>query len=408
MNAERKIIIFFGWIFIFFCFFPYLSVLRLSTTTQPNALLLSIFPILLVKSKLIPKEIFALGAVFVFSTLVLIVSDLNFLSFRDWANYLSLFFISFGAYKFLRYVKGLPYRFFYIVVLTWLFVGLVQTLVYQDFLSFAVHGMRGGFSDGRGVAGISGEPTYYGLMMGLFFVTYMINKWYERSRFLGFIILFQLFFISRSSTGIVIFVMASMLFTFILLMRLNLRVVLSVIAFSIALSTVGVLTINLYENSRIYSVVKAASSHPEKVLALDLSISERVNHVIFPIVGMIEGAGRPRGYGEFNDYLLAKMNDERYDVFFAHPLSRGSSRILSGHGKGYFELGFVGLLISFSIFSAFRFKFIDLHFLFGFILYFLLLFMALPFMTATVPFIIGNVLYIRHESNNTVLASSSS
>lgn len=399
MRHEKIIILFFGWIFIFFCFFPYLSFLGLNTTTQPNALIFSIFPVFFIKSNVLPKEIFIFGIVFSFATFVLLLSDLNFFSFRDWANYLSLFFITLGTYKFLRYVNGVPYRFFYSVVCIWLFTGIVQTLLYPRFLSFLVHQMRG-VATGRGVTGVSTEPTYYGLMMGLFFVIYLINSWHKRSKFLGFLILFQIFFISKSSTTIVVIAAALSFFALILLMRINLKVILTVFALFVMTSIFTFLTIDLYKESRMYKISQIVVDRPERILAVDLSVSERVNHVIFPIVGLVEGWGLPRGFGKFHGYLLSKIENKKYKILFAHPLSRGSNRILSGHGKGYFELGGVGLLISIGIFSAFKFRLSSPQFLFGFILYFLLLFMALPFMTATVPFVIGNSLFLRAQKKD--------
>lgn len=398
MKREKTIILFFGWIFLFFCFFPYISLLGLNTTTQPNALVFSVFPIFFIKSNVLPREIFIFGVVLIFATFALVLSDLSFLSFRDWANYLSLFFITFGAYKFLRYINGLPYKFFYSVVCIWFFVGLVQTFIYVRFLSFLVHQMRlGGISDGRGVTGLSTEPTYYGLILGLFLVIYLINNWYERSKFLGLLILFQMAFLSRSSTVITVLFAALGFFILILLMRLNLKVIFVVSALFLTASVFTFLTIDLYKESRMYKISQIVLDRPERILAVDLSVSERVNHVIFPVVGLVESRGLPRGYGKFNNYLLSKKEDKKYEVFFSHPLSRGSNRILSGHGKGYFELGGIGILISIGLFSAFKFRFSNPQFLFGFILYFSLLFMALPFMTATVPFIIGNSLFLRYQ-----------
>jgi hypothetical protein len=402
MKRERTIILLFGWIFLIFCFFPYLSFLGLNTTTQPNALAFSVFPIFFIKSGVLPREVFIFGFVLIFSTFVLLLSDLNFLSFRDWANYLSLFFITFGVYKFLRYINGLPYKFFYSVVCIWLLVGAVQTFLYPRFLAFLVHQMRG-VATGRGVTGLSTEPTYYGLMLGLFFVVYLINNWHERSKFLGFLILVQIFFLAKSSTTIVVFITALGVFVLVLLMKLNWKVIFTVSALFLAGSIFTYLTIDLYRESRIYKISEIVLDRPERILAVDLSISERVNHVIFPVIGLVEGGGVPRGFGKFNNYLLSKIENKKYKILFAHPLSRGSNRILSGHGKGYFELGGVGLLISVGIFSAFKFRFSNPQFLFGFILYFLLLFMALPFMTATVPFVIGNSLFLRSQKKDNKL-----
>ena len=182
---------------------------------------------------------------------------------------------------------------------------------------------------------------------------------------------------------------------FISLFRFKFKLIIPIVALSIIIPIFMGLTINYYKELRIYKVSQIVLDNPEKILAMDLSVSERVNHIIFPILGLVEGRGLPRGYGKFNAYLLSKKENKKYKVLFSHPSSRGSNRILSGHGKGFFELGAIGLLISIGLFSAFRFGFSNSQFLFGFVLYFLLLFTALPFMTATVPFIVGNSLFLR-------------
>lgn len=397
MRHEKFILLVFGWIFIIFCFFPYINLTGLPTTTQPNALLLSIIPILFIRLKKLPKEIYLFGIVLLFASVVLFFSDLSFLAFRDWANYLSLVAITFGSYSFLSYINGLPYKFFCVVVIIWLFVGLVQMFAIPDFLSFLVTEMRGALSDGRGVTGLCTEPTYYGLITSLFFVVYLINGWHLRSKLLGVLILFQTFFLSRSSTVIVFFLLTIGLFILFLIIRFNVKIILGVTALSIITGIFITFTIDYYKELRIYEILEIVAESPEIILATDFSVSERVNHMVFPIVGLIEGGGVPRGFGNFGDYLTDKKNSGEYKVFFSHRYFRGSTRILSGHGKGFFELGGIGLLISIGLFSAFRYGLSDLAILFGFIFYYLLLFAALPFMTATVPFIAGNILYLRHQ-----------
>jgi hypothetical protein len=398
MSANKALILFTGVMFTFFCLCPYISVFGLQTTTQPNALLFSIFPLFLIRTVKIPIEIFIFLLVAVFATLVLLISDLSFLSLRDWANYVSLVTISLASYKYLVYSKGLSYKFFFGIVVAWLAVGLIQTFVMPNFLSFLFSKMRGSLSGGRGVTGLSTEPTYYGLIMALFFVIYLMNKWYKKSKLLGAMILFQCFFLSKSSTAIAMLAIAvgGLLFFQILQLRLKIIVMLG---FGIVL--VGLVisqTKELYKGTRINEIVELVVSNPEIILAKDYSVAERVNHMVFPVVSLYEGKLFPYGYGKFGDYLSAKREGGEYKVFFSHNYFNESKRILSGHGKGYFELGFFGLVISFGILSCFLFSFKDPVMLFSFILYFLLLFAALPFMTATVPFLLGMVLFLRHKS----------
>ena len=159
-------------------------------------------------------------------------------------------------------------------------------------------------------------------------------------------------------------------------------------------------TKELYKGTRINEIVELVVSNPEIILAKDYSVAERVNHMVFPVISLYEAKLFPHGYGKFGDYLSQKREEGEYKVFFSHNYFNESKRILSGHGKGYFELGFFGLVISFGILSCFFYSFNDPLMVFSFLLYFLLLFAALPFMTATVPFLLGNILFLRHNSKN--------
>lgn len=398
MSANRALILVSGSIFAFFCLCPYISVFGLQTTTQPNALLFSIFPLLMIKTERVPREIYVFSAVAIFATLVLLISDLSFLSLRDWANYISLVVISLASYKYLIYSKGLSYKFFYTIVVLWLAVGLIQTFVMPNFLSFLFSKMRGSLSGGRGVTGLSTEPTYYGLIMALFFVMYLINRWYKKSKILGVLILFQCLFLSKSSTAIAMMVMATGGLLVFQIFQLRLKIIMFLGAGIVLVGLVISQTKELYKGTRINEIVELVVSNPEIILAKDYSVAERVNHMVFPVISLYEAKLFPYGYGKFGDYLSEKRESGEYKVFFAHNYFNESKRILSGHGKGYFELGFFGLVISFGIISCFFFSIKDPVMLYSFILYFLLLFAALPFMTATVPFLIGNILFLRHKS----------
>ena len=397
MDITKKFIYFFGFVFIFFCLCPYIRLLGFNTTTQPNALVFSLIPLFLIKLKSLPREIYLYFIVFLFATIVLFTSSMTFLEVRDWANYLSLILITVASYKLLCYIKGLNYKFFYSIIVLWFLTGFIQTYIYGKFLSFLFSKVRGTLVDGRGVTSLSTEPTYYGLIMSLFFIIYLINGWHKRSKLLGLIIIFQIIFFSKSTTSIGLLFISICGYSLIQLLKLNVKRTITFVLGFLGVFLLLSQTKEYYEETRVYEIVELVAEKPELILAADYSVAERINHMVFPVVGLVENYFLPHGYGQFDEYLTEKKESGEYQIFFSHQFFKAALRILSGHGKAFFELGFVGLFISIGILMSFWFGLRLPEFLFAFIFFYLLLFAALPFMTATVPFILGNILYIRKQ-----------
>ena len=73
---------------------------------------------------------------------------------------------------------------------------------------------------------------------------------------------------------------------------------------------------------------------------------------------------------------------------------------MSGYGAVFFELGILGLLIPYYLFSIFRKVINNNIFLFSFILLNLLIFTSISLNNSLILFAFGNVLYLKQDNFN--------
>ncbi len=402
-SVQDKIINSVGWLMLLFCMFPYIGLPILETNTQPNALFFAIIYFLLTPPQKYPFLIKYLIFILIFVTLILIFSDFSILEIKDWGNYLSLCVITISSYQFLLYQKGDFYYLFFFSVLLWGITGGIQTYINPNFLSFLVPIWANGADGYRGVPSLASEPTYYGLICLSMLIIYLINTWYNRSKLLGIIIFIQLVVFSKSSTSFAVLGLGLVILFIFNAIKLNIKVITVIIL----LFFLGLIFISFFEDiiytTRAYSLYKLTTQQPELIFINDYPINERVNHVLFPALGMYENYLIPKGFGHFGEYLLEKSEEEYWAAFFTNPVFRvdGKIRIMSGFGKGFFELGFLGLLIPVFIYLGIKPKLRKQNIIFFSITLFLLVtLMAFPFMTSIIPFIIGNLLFVNKFNEN--------
>ncbi len=396
-RSANKFYKFIGWLMIIFSLFPYVDTLGLKTNTQPNAIVCASIIIFFVKK----QEVLFIFKYFIFvsimATLILLLSDFSFLEVRDWINYLSLILVSLATYSFLNVIKGDFYDIFFWSVLIWTLVGLIQLTFDPTFLTGITSTSNGTLSSGRGVAALSPEPTYYGLVVLCFSVIYIANKWYLTNRLVGILLLAQLFIFSRSTTGFIALFFALLIYV---IYSLNFKTLLKAIGVLIA---IGICLHKLGDNLvglRFYDTFSILIENPELLLN-DLSILERLNHILFPILGCIENFFVPKGFGVFADYLTFKSSNSIFSMLLEHPaytLVEGKTRIMSGYGKGIFELGIFGCLIPIVINKSVISR--ETNVILSLILFHCILTMSFVFMTATAPFMIGNLIYITTRTSD--------
>ena len=103
--------------------------------------------------------------------------------------------------------------------------------------------------------------------------------------------------------------------------------------------------------------------------------------------------------------FLSNKKFEFVNLFIYNFKIGGYSRILSGYGMGFFELGIFGVIIPLAIFVSIRRHLSNIYYLFAYILFNFILFTAMSMNNALILFIIGNLFYISSVKNEVKLAA---
>ena len=205
-------------IFYISIFFPYLTFFTRKIDTSPYSLIIATFVIIiaLIKKAKVPKYIFVLFLLFLFSFLLLSTSTINFSVIRIVAGYYSVFVIAWATYYIIKINNyNIKEKLMYNFILIWFFVGIVQTVFYPDFMTFFLDRVNTGF--GRGVVSLSPEPTYYGTVaIFLFLISFILDYKVKETAIITFIIVT---FLSKSSTAFMILLFISILYFFLFLLN---------------------------------------------------------------------------------------------------------------------------------------------------------------------------------------------
>jgi hypothetical protein len=395
---------------ILFCFLPFLNILRLPIDSQPNALILS-FLILIINFKTLihhlPTKILFLILIFLIATFVLFFSNYTFVTFTSYISYLSLCIIPLAVYISLKKLNGLSFQFFKKIIFTWGLVALIQRLYDPEFLNFLQYRSSGSGVMGRGVNSLAPEPTYYGTVIALFIVVYVINNFNEKKNKIWFIfLLIQLFILSISSTIFAVFLITTLIYFFIISFRINFKNKSFYISFFFSTIFIIFLNINfdLVSNTRIYKLLNIFLSRPELIL-LDQSINERFNHVFFPIVSLYDNFMIPMGFDNFKNYIISKISLNQYPLLFVNINLANYNKIMSGYGAAFFELGGFGLIIPIYLFSFFKTLHNKKSLIYVFILLNMLLFTSISLNNGLILFVFGNLMYISMTKKNLLTPS---
>lgn len=376
---------------LIFCFFPFLKLLGFETDSQPNALILCLIVILFRKEIRFPKEMLVLFFLSLLSIAVIVISKLNGQSFVSVMGYLSLSIVPFCAVILLKR-GGLTYTFFKNAVYVWGIVAVIQKLIYPSFLTFLLPRSTGGALNGRGVTSLAPEPTYYGTVVALLMVVYLLNFW-ERDRKIFYILIIQLVVLSVSSTMILVLLASLCLFFIVGFFRIKLTNKLLILASLFFIIFLGYSMKNYWSETRLYKITEILADNPALILK-DESINERINHVYFPIVSLIKNFGLPNGYGNFQDYIKEQLKNPEYFILFENINIGHYVKVMSGYGMIFYELGIFGVLLPLLILYVARKSLGKPNILFAYILFNLILFTAISLSNALVLFIIGNFIYL--------------
>jgi hypothetical protein len=384
------------YIYIFICFFPFLSILRLQTDSQPNALIFSII-ILAFNFKFLynnlPKIFLYLLLFLSITTIILMLSKINKDVLLSYIVYISLLLIPFTVYITLLRINGLKYIFYKYCVYIWFVVGFVQKYFLTSFLSFLTYRSAGSNFMGRGVASLSPEPTFYGTICLLLLVIYLINFSSKNDYFIIILIGYQLVFLSISTTVLILLIGSFFIFILTQLTKLKVREYGFILFFLLILIAQYYIFFDFWEKTRFYTIMNLILENPELIL-IDQSINERINHAFFPIMSLFDNYGLPHQFGTFPKYIEQKINTGKYDIFFKDVVIEHYTRIMNVYGSIFYDLGIIGLILPYSVYKLFKGISNTNYLKFAFIIFTLILFTAISLNNSLLLFIIGNLIYL--------------
>ncbi|WP_455674850.1 hypothetical protein [Phocaeicola sp.] len=394
----------FIYLLIIFSCFPYVQILPLGTDSQPNALFIALCLFPFCCKWRMKRSLALLLSLAVFSVIVLFLSPLTFGSIRSLINYFSLFFIPYVTYFALKKIGGIPYSLFKNIVYTWFLVGTVQLFIYPDFLSFLIP--RGdsaaAMESGRGIVCLAPEPTFYGivcLLLGM--IAYFNFKNFPHINRVYVILGIQLFLYSRSSLAIFVLLASFVLSIFVDLFsskKKNWMILFAGVILSLAIYILITEYSDFINSYRVGILFTLLIEHPENFLILDASANERFVHIFFPLYGFFQSFGMPHGYESFATFMEECFRMPKFQNLFTDYVLGGTiTRIMSGWGSLFYELGIVGLVFPYVIYNLFSGLLTGKEKVILFSLFCLILLNAIPFSNPLIPFFIGNLIYLKDE-----------
>ena len=380
-----------GVTFIFFAFLPWVNFGTNSRDTQIWPLLFGLlFLLTSYRYKFDSKEIsiaslpiLALVVWFFFSEKVM-----DFIALRAIISYLA-FTVCFLAFTVFVKKYNFPWKLIVSINLLYLIIGIIQTYIPNIVSSIVT--ARGLDSSGRGVTGLTSEPTFFGIF--LFFISYLyLAKTNFKPNFkislMIFINVLSIIFLTKSSTVALFIILA---IPFLAITRLSFKMLfLSCVFIVITLLLIPI----LLEDSRLILLYESAQEIGiMNLIFLDGSINDRVANVIYPLHGFYLNNFLPGGFHSFTN-MHAYLTDY-YLGFFNY--GSGGTSILSYIGVFVYELGFIGVLFLMWIFfliqnGSFK-RFMDTSLLF------ILLNSSIPPSLPIIPFIFALFL-IKNSSSN--------
>ena len=270
-----------NYIFIFFCFIPFLFPNPIvNTNIQPYASILAIVVILLnykVKidmrrnyfSFILPLFTFLVAMVLMF------ISGVNIQVIRGVYNYYGMFIIPIATIIVLNKIGELPEKFIKLCILLWFFVGSVQFFIYRGFATSLISGVRWSF-DYRGVIGLASEPSFYGI--ACFYFLNLITRFKTRKHIYMILTLIMGIFYAQSIIGIIFIASFYIIF---LIDSTTTSHGLKLWVFTILLVFIGAYIFrNFMNTTRIYDIVQNAINNGINSILLDESASNRLDSII--------------------------------------------------------------------------------------------------------------------------------
>ncbi|NNE16696.1 MAG: hypothetical protein HKO66_15855 [Saprospiraceae bacterium] len=384
-----------AYIFIFFCFFPYLDFFNLGTDTQPTAMIMSTIIIFAYEKQKLNLPIILLWVLFIISLLFALGSTLDsFTTMKIIMNYLSPPLIAMAAYSIYRNQDfKLNFGIFCSILGIYFIVGVIQAYFISDFMTLFLNEGRGIMVGGRGVVSLTTEPSFYGSICLFFMVFSILNYDTKRNIYVALFLLFQVVFLAKSATTIALIGGSVLVFGTIQLMRFKLKYVLALFLF---LSVSGIFHKQIFgviEDTRIGAITTNFMENPLLIAQVDGSVATRLCSTVAPYFVIRHKCFKPMGYGRFLPFLKELNGQGKYKKLITKVTLTQRQRILGSINMALFQFGFIGLILPIAIFLAFRRLFRRDINLYAFILFILILFTQIQLTHAMTGLIFATALF---------------
>lgn len=331
---------------IAFSFFPYITFYSFGSDIQPWSILtIALMSLLLFFNNVkFSNTLVFLFLPFFYAFFLVFVSTDYMSAIRSLLGYLTVGLVPLVFYLILEKHYKLFVKFLKILTITYLIVGVVQLLVYEQFMSFLLN--RNSTTDSRGVVSLVTEPTFYGIVCLFLILLFVALNIKEKKKYI-YLLLFQIVVLAQSSMTIV-FLMVFSFYYFIF--KVNIKTI-SLVLFGIITVTLSIYNMDLSShNIRVFQLINMFLSEPSNIFIADASINDRVSAIYFSIKGFVDNNFIANGFGTYSQYLNSELPKQNTFWWVSE-----SNRIMSFYGGILFELGFVALLIPF-VYSSIIFR----------------------------------------------------
>lgn len=380
-------------VFVTLCLFPWLSFGLLDLDTQPwfifVALVFCLLSIRIRADTVVLSSALTLVAAAVLSGVARMQAP-DFLLLRGILSYTAFSVVLLGYYYYRRQF-GFPWSTFIVANVIWLIVGLIQTFTNPRVFSALVVVRT---TIGRGVTGLSPEPTYYGMVLLLLSWILLVESDYRPRLWLRLLLFANVAFILlvAKSAMAIIFVLL-LLSGYVILGATRLRGFIYACGFLVLVLIAANFIYENYPDWRVVRIMAALVENPLLAIKADASVNERFAHLVFSFYGAIINNGIPGGFHTFSEFnSLARA--EYGGLFW---FGEETDKIMSGLGAVVYELGWFSLvffaLVAFCAISRDRWR-IGMFHLIGFLGLFT---SALPVAFPLVPIFLVTMLFWRRR-----------
>lgn len=229
--------------------------------------------------------------------------------------------------------------------IAWLFVALIQYFYDPNFAIKYVGllGERGSdiVSSGRGVLSLAPEPTHYGFHM-LFMAAAILLL--GGRIFFSYLCVFQMIFLSLSSSAILVLVLA-----FLLSLLFSRRIKKSYIVATFSFALLACSLILFADDTRVFAILSSILRDPSQALAVDASVNYRLGGLFSSFDYIVESLFYPHGLSHEQWLFTSKeiTNNNRW------LLGLSEAGVPSGVGVLLYQGGFLIVAPLFFIWSIF-------------------------------------------------------